>query len=389
MAAISYTQVINSFVSTEGSNGIMTNYFYHTILVVYTNGTREIVTGQTNQISFLLPYVRTAVDEVAELKQTVKELRQEINGLIDEKMTYTVDSLFPIPDILGKNEVEALQLIRDAGLAPVHEVTYPASTPPNGFIQSFSRNRDNFKKVNIRIIHRVPDINGLKSEDALARLRNAGLTATVTRKVVSGTENDIVLNCTRADETRLSVALQVSSSIPETKGMTAEEARKTLEAAGCRVTIEKRISPCEPGIVTGWSSSSEKEVTLYVSIPEIYKAKYVDVKWTDMQDSSGDLYGATATFNNKAGALILQVSYTVNSKAKHQLTGISSKDIYGEQPQVQPQPMEPNTKGSLTITVPFGKTFEELPVNMAFTLETQFGLMKKKDPVSLSFALDW
>ena len=65
--AIKYTQVLNSFVSTEGSNGIMTNYIYYSVLVVNTDGSSEIVEGKSHQISHLLRYVRTPVDEQMEL----------------------------------------------------------------------------------------------------------------------------------------------------------------------------------------------------------------------------------------------------------------------------------------------------------------------------------
>ena len=51
--------------------------------------------------------------------------------------------------------------------------------------------------------------------------------------------------------------------------------------------------------------------------------------------------------------------------------------------------MEPNTKCSFNISLPFGQPFEQLPANLSFTLETQYGLMKKKDPVSLQFAPEW
>ena len=43
--AIKYVNVVNSFVSTEGSNGFMTNYVYYTLLVVNTDGTSQIVEG--------------------------------------------------------------------------------------------------------------------------------------------------------------------------------------------------------------------------------------------------------------------------------------------------------------------------------------------------------
>ena len=74
--AIKYVNVINSFVSTEGSNGYMTNYVYYTLLVVNTDGTTQIVEGKLNQVSFLLPFVRTPVDEIRELKDTTSWIRR-------------------------------------------------------------------------------------------------------------------------------------------------------------------------------------------------------------------------------------------------------------------------------------------------------------------------
>ena len=122
--AIKYTQVLNSFVSTEGSGGIMTNYIYYSVLVVYTDGTSEIVEGSNKNIAHLLRYVRTPVDELMELKETVKELRKDINDIVDQKMKYVIDTLCMIPDIQDKNEVEALKLLTDAGLIPVLDYTY-------------------------------------------------------------------------------------------------------------------------------------------------------------------------------------------------------------------------------------------------------------------------
>ena len=390
MAAIKYASLIDCIVSTEGSNGFMTNYFYYNVLVVYQDGSRDLITGQKSQIAYLLPYMRTPMDDMTEIRDTVKGLREDINDIINQKMKYVVDSLFPIPEIQGKNEVEALDQIKEAGLIPDLEVTYPESTPKNGYVQAYSRNTDNFKKVNVRIIHRVPSIKAMKIEDAMEKLKEAGFDANITHKVVSGTANGIILNCSRKDDTSLLVDLEVSSSIPETKGMAIEEATHLLKNEDYDVIIIKQIDSMAPGKVIKWKSIGVKKIKLYQSIPAVYESKYVDVKWSTMQDSSSDTYGAIAVFDNNRQELTIKVSYTVGSKAKHQVNSISlNKDIGSQSPKVDTSTMEPNTKGSMKITVPFGKVFEELPANLSFTLDTQYGLMKKKDPVTLQFALNW
>jgi len=390
MAAIKYASLLDCVVSTEGSDGYMTNYFYYNVLVVYQDGSRDLITGQKSQIAYLLPFMRTPMDDITEIRDTVSGLREDINDIINQKMKHVIDSLFPIPEILGKNEVEAIDQIKEDGLIPVLEVTYPESTPKKGYVQAYGRNADNFKKVNLRIVHRVPSVNAMKIEKAIEKLKEAGFNANITHKVVSGTPDGIVLNCSRQYDTSLLVDLEVSSSIPETKGMTIEEATQLLKNEGYDVTVIKQVNEMAPGKVIKWESIGAKKIKLFQSIPAVYDSKYVDVKWSTMQDSSSDTYGAIAKFDNNRQELTIKVSYTVGSKAKHQVNGISlNKDIGSQSPQVDTSIMEPNTKGSMKIIVPFGKVFEELPANLSFTLDTQYGLMKKKDPVTLQFALNW
>jgi len=390
MAAIKYASLLDCVVSSEGSNGYLTNYFYYNILVVYQDGRRDLITGRKDQIAYLLPYMQTPMDYMDSIVDSVKGLRQDINDIVDQKMKHVVDSLFPIPEILNKNEVEALDLIKEAGLIPVLDVEYPESTPKNGYVHAYSRNADNFKKVNVRIIHQMPSVNDMNIDDAMAKLTEAGFEAKITHKPVSGTANGIVLNCTRSNDTSLLVNLEVSSSIPETTGMTVEEAVQLLENEGYAVNITKEISHIAPGKVIRWTSTHEKTVQLYQSIPSVYVSKYVAVKWTTMQDSTNDAYSAIAEFDNNKQELKIKVSYTIGAKSKHQLNGIElNDDLRTPSPWVYSQTMEPNTKGTMDITLPTKKPFEYLPANFSFTLDTHYGLMKKKDPITLQFTFEW
>ncbi len=71
MAAIKYTSIINSFVSTEGYAGVMTNYIYYSLLVVYMDGTASIVEGKASDIQRYLFYLRTPQDEIEKLSQQI------------------------------------------------------------------------------------------------------------------------------------------------------------------------------------------------------------------------------------------------------------------------------------------------------------------------------
>lgn len=440
--AIKYVQVLNSFVSTEGSAGIMTNYIYYSLLVVNTDGSTEIVEGRSHQISWLLPYVRTPMDEIAELKETVRNLRRDINEIADQKAKYLVDSLFPIPDILNKNEVEAIELLEKAGLEPVLLNRYPETTPKNGIVRVFARNAENFKKVDVKIIHDLPAVTGLRMEDALKQLTAAGFQAEIAYKTVFEEAAGTVLQCTRDDENTLNVSLLVSNAVPETKGLPMDEARVLLHAAGCRAVIGKSAQPGEPGQVVAWENTSEYTVKLYVNLPEQveeakkllqaagctvviekstqpgepgqvinwecigdhsvklyvtvpakYEAKHVAVKWSDLQDSTGDSYSATAEFCNNTQVLRLRLTYKIGTKTKHQLLAAQMKtasrffSIKGEiQSDVY---MEPGVQNTVAIDFPVQVPFEELSKEATVSMQTQYGIMKKKDSAELQLTFDW
>ena len=387
--AIKYVQVINSFVSTEGSNGFMTNYVYYTLLVVNTNGTSEIVEGRLNQISSLLRYVRTPVDELEELKETVRGLRNDINEIVDEKVRYVLDSLFPIPDIQDKNEVEALELLDSAGLQPVFVNQYPDGVPKKGIVRAYARSSENFRMVDVEIVHDMPDVTGLKIEDAQEQLTAAGFRAEITYKVISGKEGGVILECSRKGEISMDVALVVSSVIPETSDMPQEEAVKLLEAAGRKVVTEKVVRSGEPGRVVRWECLKDDSIKLYISTPAKYEAKRVDIKWTNMQDTAGDVYSATAEFDVKQNSLQVMLTYKVGTKSKRQLIDAKmvipgrmfpiSGRIYGD------FNMEPGVEN----TAKFTFSIEDMPKEAKIELETQYGIMKKKETVALDMTFEW
>ena len=386
--AIKYVNVINSFVSTEGSNGYMTNYVYYTLLVVNTDGTTQIVEGKLNQVSFLLPFVRTPVDEIRELKDTVRGLRKDINDIVDQKMTCVVDSLFPIPPIQELNEVEALQQLEQAGLKPLLVNTYPEGTPKNGVVHALKRNPDNFKEVFLLIIHPVPEVKELQIEEAMAKLQAAGFTADVRHVVLSNIPNGQVLSCTRPDDNKLHVVLEVCEAVPETTGMPIRQARKALQEAGYAVTTVKQVSTTAvPDTVVGWSDSGDKKIQLVIGIPPVYKAEYVGVKWNETKDFVGDDYAALAEFDNNTQILSIKLSYSLGGKSKRQITAIDCK-VGDQAPNLDSWVMDPKEKGTLNFTLPFGKPFEELPETITFDLDTQYGLMKKAT-MSLQFTFEW
>ncbi len=391
--AIKYASVINSFVSTEGSGGFMTNYVYYTVLAVNTDGTREIFEGKLQDVSWLLSYVRTPMDDLEELRSDVESLRrtvEELDQKLERKTEYFIDSLYPIPDLAGKKETEAVRLLEQAGLIAVTEPVYPEGTPHSGTVRSYSRSADSFRKVNMTVIHDVPPVEGLKIDDALAALEKEGFAVDITRRVVAGGEDGVVLGCERGDEKTLRVRLEVSSAVPETTGMEAGEAVSLIEDAGFACLVEKKVTAGKTGVVTAWAGLDEKTIRLTVGIPQRYATRHVSVRWNDFQDSAGDMYGATAEFDNRSQSLSVRMTYVTGARSKHQVVGIECKTASEEQSaQVSFCTMEPKIQGTLEITIPFGKPFDDLPSRISFLLVTQYGLMKKRDAVPVQLDFDW
>ena len=283
---IAYAQVINSFVSTEGKNGIMTNYIYYSVLVVFKNGTRQIVEDRLQNLGFLLPYIRTPQDALTEIQETSRSLRElndivrelksglkalpdEMNRWMDQKIGHIVNSLFMIPDVLGMEETEAKKALEQSGFIWHPVIQYPEGTPENGIVRVCSRNGEYYKMADVTVFHPMPDVLGLPGEEALNILQNAGFTAEVRRKTVTDQEDDRVLECARADDYEMKVSIVVSAAVPETKGMPLEEAGRLLRQAGYIVQEEAVPGLSAAGNVASWQYLGQDTVILRYGIPEM------------------------------------------------------------------------------------------------------------------------
>ena len=210
MAAIHYTSIINSFVSTEGNSALKINYVYYTVLVVYTDGTRHIVEGKLDQIRSYIPFLRTPQDEIQYLTACFQEKTQEvlkeiksIRDAVDDiknaeaaNLNYILDTLYPIPNVNGMPSEDAVTALKEAGFEPILTNPRVASTN-DGKIHSYKRNGKNFKCVDISFEYELPQVDGLSLEDALSIIEYAGFVPNI-NYVQSESENDgIILHSQR------------------------------------------------------------------------------------------------------------------------------------------------------------------------------------------------
>ena len=227
MGAIKYTSIINSFVSTEGVAGIMTNYIYYSLLVVYCDGTKEIVEGKKENLGFLLDYLRTPVDELQEIKQLIASLPSDVNNIndnINEKMNCILDTVYPIPDVRGMKEEEALQQLEENEFVP-HKITDIVSDN-KGMVSFVRRNKLNYKHVDVGITHSIPSVEGLTKDVAIEVLKKVGFQANVKNIPCREYEQDIVLHYGRVNDMSAVVELEVGS-VP--KDIQAKKAIKNYD----------------------------------------------------------------------------------------------------------------------------------------------------------------
>ena len=377
MSDIKYTSIINAWVSTEGSNGMMTNYVYYSVLVVRKDGTRQIQEGKANEINWLLPYLRTPMDELDEIRSTVKGLRQDMNEIVTEKMNYVVDSLYPIPDIQDMNEIQAQNLLRQYGLIPVPMVAYPEGTPAIGTVRSFRRCSENFKQVEVEIFHTLPEMKGRPESEALAELEQAGFKVETVHQVVTGYPNGVVIGVFRSDEHKMNVTLNVSSSVPETKGMLLADAVRELEALGYKVTTAGHYDSQPKDTVIQWNNVTSGEIMLQFSLgAKNIETENIVVQAETMAGSSGDSYTAKASYNRDINNLILYMICHTGVKNKHTVIGIGMKSISGDHPSVVTYgPLEAGTSVEMKITM----HVEDVPDELEFVLKTQYGTLVKKE----------
>ena len=451
MAAIQYASILNAWVSTEGFGGSMTNYIYYSVLVVTADGRRQIVEGKANEIQYLMPFVRTSQDELIQMREqlrqlegSVKQLRQEIGTLADEKIDYVIRSLHPIPEVVGLGEREAMEKLEQAGFAVELENEYDAAVPHNGIVRACRRTADRFTAAVLDIIHPVPEILGLPEVQACGILEREGFRTRI-RFEPSDEPNGTVVSVSRERETSMDLTVTLSRNLPAVSGMPLRQAKQILvgagftarekpvarpdkplgEVLGCTLGTEdpnlveleynvaldlnglteeeaverlrglnipyhiQHVTCDEPeGKVFSFDLSNADQAKILVSRgAKRRKAASTTVKWQDMQGSLGDRYSADASYDQEKMELRLDVQYQIRTKNKHKVTYIRRRGKWstGDPTLLSFPTMEEGTPGRMTIIIPAAQA----PGSVTLALGTQYGLMKKDEEINLDFSITW
>lgn len=406
MANILYTSIINSYVSQEGSNGIFTNYVYYSFLVVYDDGSRQIIDGRKEDVSYLAAYLRTPQDSLMQVEQALLSLRtdvlslqtdmlktqQSVQTMVDEKVNCILDTLYPMPQIEGMPEEDAARALKTAGFEPVYVREYPAGTPATGRVRSFQRNAGNFRKVDLDVIHQIPDVTGMQQDEALKVLRDAGFSVQVVKTADIDKPNNSVLACRRDDEGSLDVKLEVIASIPSLANMPVETAIQLLDELKLPYRITNVYAKTLPGMVDNWEKTDDHKVMLYVSKgKKQLTCDDVQVMGSKLLDSSGASYSGTATYDAVQQILSVELTYRCQLKNKRNVERVDARikgkrcvplRVYGMCYEIQP-----DVPGKIKLeTTCESKT---PPDEMEVFVDVSHGLIKKTETLTLTCKMDW
>ncbi len=147
--------------------------------------------------------------DIQNLSRLVQNLPNEFSRVLDQKLQYILDSLYPIPAVLEMNAPEAKEIITTSGLHPIINCQDDV-TEETGVIVSVQRSKQSFMNVELGVGLAVPSVVGMNLQSALMALKEAGFEAEVVYTIVVGHEKDQVLGCHRSLDNSKHIVLEVS-----------------------------------------------------------------------------------------------------------------------------------------------------------------------------------
>jgi eukaryotic-like serine/threonine-protein kinase len=195
-----------------------------------------------------------------------------------------------VPDVEGKSQEDAVRALTRAKFTFTLD-NEPSSKYPKGIVTRTDPEGGTEAEAGSRVQVfvssgpeqvTVPKVTGLKEDEARAEVRDAGLRPIVNEVESDAPKGEVTAQSPGAGATvdkGSRVKLSVSKGreqveVPDVTGMTAEEARTTLEDAGFKVKEVDRPGPPEDeGLVVDQAPSSGKRpkgstVTIYVGSPD-------------------------------------------------------------------------------------------------------------------------
>lgn len=451
MALIKYTEFIGIRTAENGSNGFITNSTSYSMLIVYRDGSREIVEGNASAMRPFLPYLKE--DNTAQILQdSLSQLENKLERMVDTRIERIFAVKYPIPDVKGMREDEAVAKLEAAGFQVKMANTYPDGIPL-GRVYSYSRENENYLTVVLDVRHELPDVVGMMGTEAVAVLEKAGFTV----KLMNGQPGEepvgMVFACTRKEETSVVAYLDVRLALPEVTnmseaeatailtaagfqvkplyidrlnldyavvgvdrpdprksdvvlrlasrqasvtGMDLDAARRSLEAIGQRVTVERRRSSgVAAGLVSDWREKNGG-ICLYVSTgDEDAVASVVSCRAALGDGASVDCRKLSAVYSWKNKSLVLEMEVLVNSKNKYAMgtycsASVDQKSVLNKtQASLGSYQIEGGTWVPFKFTINGLDYADQGPATAEVLLFSTYGVFKKEASWTMKFDLKW
>ena len=332
MAMIDYTQFIG-IRAAENSIGTTTfNSTNYSMLIVYTNGAREIVEGSASEMRPFLPYLKE--DNTAQiLRDSLAKLEANLERMVDERIERIFRVSHPIPDVVGLQEEAAIARLKAAGFVVRLLHTYPEGIP-QGIVRSCTRVNNDYLTVELDVRHDLPKVEGLPEEDAILLLERAGFTVRLTNTYPEGVRSGKVYACRRETETSMVVLLDVRHDTPDVVGLPEAEARALLEAAGfnCSMVYKDPFKLSYNVTEVVRSDPRKLDVTLWIASREIDAVGRAEAEARQVFERMGQnvvvervldktaVPGTVVAWRMQDGSVVLRVCASVSEIATEHVT---------------------------------------------------------------------
>lgn len=196
--------------------------------------------------------------------------------------------LFPVPNLVGLSEAEALAELRKAGFE-LNTILREFSDEPDGNVirQSPAANTQAPEGALITIVvskgtelRKIPSVVGKSRGDATAQLKAAGFGVKVVEEFSDTVEKGVVISQSPDGNASLEVGgvvtIRVSKGkdlvkVPRVIGMTEDQAITTLKNAGFEVLVEEQVSPDDGIVITqdpipDFTAERGSRVIIYVGV---------------------------------------------------------------------------------------------------------------------------
>ena len=190
----------SSFVGTVNSTS-------YSVLIFYDNGFCELVEGYADEIQHLLPFLSPRVDYnqlVSILTQFEEKIKQDVTSIVRQAI-FANDNPIPV-GLTGKRDTEAIRILETAGFKT--EIDCAVLDSNHGTVMQCTRKENDPMTVVLKIKYDIPDVKGMKQEDAICSLRTAGFSTVIKQQICEGGEPGTVIEVLPEDGT-LNVSLVV------------------------------------------------------------------------------------------------------------------------------------------------------------------------------------